>query len=136
MDFAGEIPAEYGPHKTPYNRFVRWDRLGVVDRIFNGLSFQLHTVVEGEGKSIIIALTAGQVSDHIRTKITYPELPDTKVMIADTVYDSEENRAAFKAEGIEPRTPPRKWRKVMQTFLKTSHKQCHRVANTFGRHQD
>lgn len=103
MDFAGEIPAEYGPHKTPYNRFVRWDRLGVFDRIFNGLNFQLHTVVEGEGKSIIIALTAGQVSDHIRAKITYPELPDTK---------------------------------VMQTFLKASHKQCHRVANTFERHQD
>ena len=29
-----DAPAEYGPHKTLYNRFVRWSRLGVFDRIF------------------------------------------------------------------------------------------------------
>lgn len=30
-------PKEYGPHKTLYNRFIRWSRLGVFDRIFAGL---------------------------------------------------------------------------------------------------
>nr|WP_157901245.1 transposase [Mesorhizobium sp. LCM 4576] len=30
-------PAGYGPHKTLYNRFIRWNRLGVFDRIFAGL---------------------------------------------------------------------------------------------------
>jgi transposase len=29
-----DAPAGYGPHKTLYNRFVRWSRLGVFDRIF------------------------------------------------------------------------------------------------------
>jgi putative transposase len=29
-----DAPKEYGPHKTLYNRFVRWSRLGVFDRIF------------------------------------------------------------------------------------------------------
>ena len=29
---------EYGPHKTIYNRFVRWSRLGVFDRIFAALA--------------------------------------------------------------------------------------------------
>lgn len=33
-----DAPAEYGPHKTLYNRFIRWSRLGVFDRIFNELS--------------------------------------------------------------------------------------------------
>jgi putative transposase len=33
-----DAPAEYGPHKTLYNRFVRWSRLGVFNRIFAGLS--------------------------------------------------------------------------------------------------
>lgn len=28
----------YGPHKTLYNRFIRWSRLGVFDRIFAGLA--------------------------------------------------------------------------------------------------
>src|SRR3712207_8843754 len=27
-------PPGYGPHKTLYNRFVRWSRMGVFDRIF------------------------------------------------------------------------------------------------------
>ncbi|MGH6849951.1 MAG: transposase, partial [Methylocella sp.] len=29
-----DAPRGYGPHKTLYNRFIRWSRLGVVDRIF------------------------------------------------------------------------------------------------------
>jgi putative transposase len=32
-----DAPDGYGPHKTLYNRFVRWSRLGVFDRIFNAL---------------------------------------------------------------------------------------------------
>jgi len=32
-----DAPKEYGPHKTIYNRFVRWSRLGVFDRIFAAL---------------------------------------------------------------------------------------------------
>jgi len=33
-----DAPAEYGPHKTLYNRFVRWSRLGVFDKIFSSLA--------------------------------------------------------------------------------------------------
>ena len=29
-----DAPKDYGPHKTLYNRFIRWSRLGVFDRIF------------------------------------------------------------------------------------------------------
>lgn len=29
-----DAPSGYGPHKTLYNRFVRWSRLGVFNRIF------------------------------------------------------------------------------------------------------
>ena len=35
-----DAPAGYGPHKTLYNRFIRWSILGVFDRIFNELSSQ------------------------------------------------------------------------------------------------
>ena len=31
-------PRDYGPHKTIYNRFIRWSRLGVFNRIFAELS--------------------------------------------------------------------------------------------------
>lgn len=33
-----DAPAGYGPHKTLYNRFIRWSVMGVFDRIFAGLA--------------------------------------------------------------------------------------------------
>ena len=33
-----DAPADYGPHKTIYNRFVRWSRLGVFSKIFVALA--------------------------------------------------------------------------------------------------
>ncbi len=33
-----DAPSDYGPHKTLYNRFIRWSRLGVFDRIFSSLA--------------------------------------------------------------------------------------------------
>ncbi len=33
-----DAPPVYGPHKTLYNRFVRWSRLGVFSRIFAALT--------------------------------------------------------------------------------------------------
>lgn len=33
-----DAPVGYGPHKTLYNRFVRWSLMGVFDRIFSHLA--------------------------------------------------------------------------------------------------
>jgi transposase len=33
-----DAPPVYGPHKTLYNRFIRWSRLGVFNRIFADLA--------------------------------------------------------------------------------------------------
>lgn len=33
-----DAPSEYGPHKTLYNRFIRWSRMGVFNRIFAELA--------------------------------------------------------------------------------------------------
>ena len=35
-----DAPRAYGPHKTIYNRFVRWSRLGVFNKIFAALGAQ------------------------------------------------------------------------------------------------
>ena len=32
-----DAPAAYGPHKTLYNRFIRWSKMGVFDKIFTAL---------------------------------------------------------------------------------------------------
>lgn len=33
-----DAPKGYGPHKTLYNRFIRWSRMGVFNHIFAGLA--------------------------------------------------------------------------------------------------
>ena len=33
-----DAPAEDGPYKTIYNRFIRWSRLGVFNKIFESLA--------------------------------------------------------------------------------------------------
>jgi len=33
-----DAPREYGSHKTIYNRFIRWSRLGVFNKIFAALA--------------------------------------------------------------------------------------------------
>jgi transposase len=35
-----DAPKGYAPHKTLYNRFIRWSRLGVFDRVFAALASQ------------------------------------------------------------------------------------------------
>ncbi len=32
-----DAPSVYGPHKTLYNRFIRWSKMGVFDAIFTAL---------------------------------------------------------------------------------------------------
>lgn len=35
-----DAPKGYGPHKTLYNRFMRWSQMGVFNRIFTALASQ------------------------------------------------------------------------------------------------
>ena len=47
-----DAPRAYGPHKTIYNRFIRWSRLGVFNRIFAELAAK-----GGEPDTIMIDAT-------------------------------------------------------------------------------
>lgn len=33
-----DAPSDYGPHKTLYNRWIRWSRMGIFARIFHELA--------------------------------------------------------------------------------------------------
>lgn len=41
-----DAPQAYGPHKTLYNRFIRWSRPGVFDKIFTALASESGTPEE------------------------------------------------------------------------------------------
>lgn len=48
-----DLPDRYGPHTTCYNRFVRWRRAGVWDRIMDALAAAHDTAVQMIDTSII-----------------------------------------------------------------------------------
>lgn len=61
-----DAPKAYGLHKTLYNRFIRWSRLDVFDRIFVALTEQ-----NGRSKRLMIDATrlkAHQISASLLNK--------------------------------------------------------------------
>ena len=71
-----DAPAGYGPYKTLYNRFVRWSRMGVFDKIFAAL------VKEG-GPPDRLMIDATHIKAHrtaasLLKKGMYPALSDAR----------------------------------------------------------
>lgn len=52
-----DAPEVYGSHKTLYNRFVRWSRMGIFDRIFSGL-------VSGRAEPDTVMIDATHLKAH------------------------------------------------------------------------
>ena len=52
-----DAPREYGPHKTLYNRVIRWSRLGVFNKIFMEL-------VEKQGDTERLMIDATLLKAH------------------------------------------------------------------------
>ena len=61
-----DAPAEYGPHKTLYNRWVRWSRLGIFARILTEMA------AEGRETDVIMIdathLKAHRTASSLRAK--------------------------------------------------------------------
>ena len=83
-----------------------------------------------------MALTAGQVSDHIGAKIVYTALPKAKTLIGDKGYDSDEFRQALRAMEIEPCIPSKSNRKTPIDHDKALYKQRHKIENCFAKLKD
>jgi putative transposase len=69
-----DAPRAYGPHKTLYNRYVRWSRLGVFERIFTGLAG-----ASGDQDRLMIDAThlkAHRTAASLRKKGIFPAASD------------------------------------------------------------
>jgi transposase len=73
-------PADYGPHKTIYNRFIRWSRLGVFNRIFAALAAKGGkpdrlmidaTHLKAHGHIVSTAITWLLVPSHLKRRAKY-----------------------------------------------------------------
>ncbi len=84
----------------------------------------------------MLALSEGQLSDHVGAKLLYPLLPNATVLIGDKGYDSDEFRDALKAKNIKACIPPRSNRTVQHAYSKTLYKQRHKTECMFGKLKD
>ena len=69
-----DAPKEYGPHKTIYNRFIRWSRLGVFNRIFAALAAK-----GGRSERLMIDAThlkAHRTAASLLKKGLFPDVSD------------------------------------------------------------
>ena len=75
-----DAPKNYGPRKTIYNRFIRWSRMGVFNRIFAGLAAKggkaLLSEVEGPDRLMIDAthLKARRTAASLLKKGMFPDV--------------------------------------------------------------
>ncbi len=84
----------------------------------------------------MMALSEGQMSDHLGAKLLYPAMPSAQTLIGDKGYDSDEFRAALKAKGIKPCIPPRSGRNNPATYSKALYKQRNLIERMFGKLKD
>ncbi len=71
-----DAPKVYGPHKTLYNRFIRWSRMGVFDKIFESLARS-----EGIPEQLQIDAThlkAHRTASSLLKKGMFPALSDAQ----------------------------------------------------------
>ena len=69
-----DAPPAYGPHKTIYNRFVRWSRLGVFNKIFAELARKA-----GKPRRLMIDTThlkAHRTAASLLKKGLFPDVSD------------------------------------------------------------
>jgi transposase len=69
-----DAPAQYGPHKTIYNRFIRWSRMGVFNKIFAALAAKA-----GKPDRLMIDAThlkAHRTAASLLKKGMYPDVSD------------------------------------------------------------
>ena len=69
-----DAPRTYGPHKTIYNRFIRWSRLGIFNKIFAALAAKA-------GKPDLLMIDATHLKVHrtaasLLKKGLFPDVSD------------------------------------------------------------
>jgi putative transposase len=69
-----DVPTEYGPPKTIYNRFIRWSRMGVFNKGFAGLA------AKGSKPDLLMIdtthLKAHRTAASLQKKGLFPDISD------------------------------------------------------------
>src|SRR5262245_28316094 len=93
-----DLPHEFGPYTTCYNRFVRWRRAGVWSRIMDAVSAAHDAAVQMIDTKLLSRLKSGSM------------------LIADRGYDADWVRTLVRQHGAWANIPPRSNRKEALSF--------------------
>jgi len=119
-----DLPDNFGPYTTCYNRFVRWRRAGVWARIMSalagahdaavqmidtrgGLTSKIHALVDTNGLPVRLALTAGEAHDNRLAGKLLSRLKSGTMLLADRGYDADWIKALVAERGVWANIPPR-----------------------------
>ena len=107
-----------------------------IGRTRGGLNSKLHAVCDGDGKPVVLLLTAGQVSDYRGADTVLDALPEAAVLIADKGYDSDRLREALAERGVKSCIPGRAKRKEPIIYDTELYKSRNLIERLFGRLKD
>ncbi len=70
--------------------------------------YKIYAVTDQQGRPVVLALTASQVSDFIPAQVCLEAALQAAAVIADRGYNSDELRGFIKQRGAKPVIPPRR----------------------------
>ncbi|WP_366536734.1 IS5 family transposase [Brucella abortus] len=131
-----EVSERYGPPTACYNRFVRWRKAGVWDRLLEavskaGLTSKIRALVDAEGRPVNLRLTGGQIADCADALTN--ELGEGDILLADKGYDTNAIRAKAAARKAWANIPPKSNRKGSFVFSRWVYRQRNLVERFFNR---
>lgn len=123
-----DLPERYGPYTTCYNRFNRWRKAGVWDRIMDAVSEAY------DGDTQMIDSSVVRVHQHAANGagMLLTDLPDGGVLLGDKAYDVDWIRERIEAQGAAPNIPDKANRKQRHCFSKALHKERNHVERFFN----
>jgi transposase len=98
-----------------------------------GLTTKIHALVDAEGRTVKIALTAGQAGDAPAAEQMLPLVAPGATLIADRAYDTNAIRDACAEKKAWANIPPRTIRKDAFAFSPWVYKQRNLVERFFNR---
>lgn len=100
------------------------------------MNSKLHAISDGEGRPIVMALTAGQMGDCKGAALMFDAMPDARELIGDKGYDGDWFRSALAARRTTACIPSKRSRKVLIPCDPTLYRQRHKIEIMFGRLKD
>ena len=98
-----------------------------------GLTTKIHALVDAEGRSIRLILTAGQAGDAPAAHALLSDLRTGSILLADKAYDTDTIRAETAGRGAFPNIPPRITRRQTFAFSPWLYRQRNAVERFFNR---